>query len=199
MFSLFILQDEIWKMQSSYLKVAWILLCVSDISLNFASGDSCFHGKSNPSIQKEPEILSEGSCSTRSNEEMVLVTGGIYEIGTDEPVFIADGESPARLVYLDDFFIDIHAVSNQDFAEFVKISNFVTEAEKFGSSFVFEAILSDEAKSKISKVVASAPWWMPVTNASWKFPEGPASSILGYFIHFIHFLYLAIILSSHNF
>ena len=195
---MFILQDEIWKMQSSYLKVAWILICVSDISLNFESGD-CFHGKSNPSIQKEPEILSEGSCSTRGNEEMVLVTRGIYEIGTDEPVFIVDGESPARSVYLDDFFIDIHAVSNQDFAEFVKISNFVTEAEKFGSSFVFEGILSDEVKSKISKVVASAPWWMPVTNASWKFPEGPASSILGYFIYFIHFLYLAIFLSSHNF
>lgn len=170
-------------MKGLFWEIVWIFVCVSDIIFSFASSD-CFHGKSNPSV-KEPESLFEGSCSANSHEGMVLVKGGTYEIGTDEPVFIADGESPARLVYLDDYFIDIHEVSNQDFAEFVKISNFVTEAEKFGSSFVFEGILSDETKSQISKVVASAPWWMPVTNASWKFPEGPTSSILGFQFHYL--------------
>jgi len=166
-------------MESSFLALVWIFLWVSDINLSLVSGD-CFHGKSKPSV-KEPENLSEGSCAVNSHEGMVLVRGGIYEIGTDEPVFIADGESPARSVYLDDYFIDIYEVSNQDFADFVEISNFVTEAEKFGSSFVFEGILSDETKSKISKVVASAPWWMPVANASWKFPEGPNSSTSGFY------------------
>lgn len=170
--------DRIWRMQSLFLAIFWIFILVSDINLSFANGD-CFHGKSQPSV-KEPENLSEGSCAANTHEGMVMVRGGIYEIGTDEPVFIADGESPARTVYLDDYFIDTHEVSNQDFADFVEISNFVTEAEKYGSSFVFEGILSDETKSEISKVVASAPWWMPVVNASWKFPEGPNSSITGF-------------------
>jgi sulfatase modifying factor 1 len=171
-------------MQVSFWEIAWIFLCISPISLYLASRD-CFQEKFHPSV-KEPENLSGESCSASGHEGMVLVKGGIYEIGTDEPVFIADGESPARSVYLDDYFIDKHEVSNQDFAEFVKISNFVTDAEKFGSSFVFEGILSDETKSKISKVVASAPWWMPVTNASWKFPEGLTSSISGFPIFFYY-------------
>lgn len=37
---------------------------------------------------------------------MELIDGGEYEIGTDEPVFEADGEAPARLVLLDDFYLD---------------------------------------------------------------------------------------------
>lgn len=112
---------------------------------------------------------------------MVLVNGGSYQIGTDEPVFVADGESPARLVDLDSYYIDVHEVSNQAFHDFVKISNYVTEAEKFGSSFVFKGILSDRVISEISQVVAAAPWWMPVPNTSWQHPEGPSSSIEGSF------------------
>lgn len=140
--------------------------------------------ESSPQCSKNLPVA-ENSCyipnaaKTKCFQDMVFIKAGTYEVGTDEPVFLADGESPSRLVHLDDFCIDMHEVSNQQFSDFVKATSYVTEAEKFGSSFVFSGILGEETKSKISKVVASAPWWMPVVNASWKYPEGPNSSIIG--------------------
>lgn len=166
-------------MLTVFQKIVWVVLCLSKISLSLVGGD-CFHGKSKSEAQ-----FSENVCPVKDYYGMVLIEGGIYEIGTDEPVFVADGESPARSVQLSDYFIDIYEVSNQNFADFVKTTNFKTEADKYGSSFVFKGVLSEETKSKISKVVASAPWWMPVTNASWKNPEGTMSSISGVLLLFM--------------
>ncbi len=179
----------------------WIFLQV--LSICFVLGRSdCFQGKLN-SLQESETLFpdKETSCfakdANNNNNEMVLIKGGQYEIGTDEPVFVADGEAPARQVYLDDYYIDVHEVSNQEFANFVESTSYVTEAERFGSSFVFEGILDDETKSEIPKVVAAAPWWMPVVNASWKFPEGPTSSISGLtfiiFVQLVDLLYHIII------
>lgn len=166
----------------------WVFLCFPASS--FISS-SCFQGNLDPNIKSE-EI--DGSCHLKDERNfhgMVLVNGGTYQIGTDEPVFVADGESPARLVHLDSYYIDAQEVSNQAFHDFIKLSNYVTEAEKFGSSFVFEGILSEKVKSEISQVVAAAPWWMPVPNASWQYPEGPSSSIKGRlnFLSYFHFIF----------
>ena len=66
-------------------------------------------------------------------------------MGTDTPIFVADGEAPARRVQVNDFYMDIHEVSNDEFAKFVKDTNFVTEAEKFGDSFACDYYLSEES------------------------------------------------------
>ncbi len=47
----------------------------------------------------------------------------------------------------------MHEVSNAEFARFVEDTGYVTEAEKFGDSFVMEFYLSDETKSTITQVV----------------------------------------------
>ena len=67
-----------------------------------------------------------------------------------------------------------YEVSNAQFAKFVGETKVVTEAEKFGDSFVFEAKLKREVSEKITQAVAAAPWWLPVKNSTWKFPEGPS-------------------------
>ncbi|XP_013837365.2 sulfatase-modifying factor 1 isoform X1 [Sus scrofa] len=54
----------------------------------------------------------------------------------------------------------------------------LTKAEKFGDSFVFEGILSDQVKSDIQQAVAAAPWWLPVKGANWRHPEGPDSTVV---------------------
>ena len=46
------------------------------------------------------------------------------------------------------------------FARFVKETNFETEAEKFGDSFVFERKLKKSVADKITQAVAAAPWWL---------------------------------------
>ena len=57
----------------------------------------------------------EASATNR----MILINGGVYTMGTDLPIFVADGEAPARRVDLPNFYMDIHEVSNEDFKIYV--------------------------------------------------------------------------------
>ena len=97
-------------------------------------------------------------------------------MGTDDPHgFPADGEGPVREVILRPFSIGIHAVTNRRFAEFVDATGHLTEAERFGWSFVFGGLLPDEFPP--TRGVARAPWWRQVHGASWLHPEGPHSTV----------------------
>ena len=165
-----------------------ILLCSLFLLYGQADSSDCGCDKLIRSSNNKNDILEDkidGACTifdgkkTGNYNHMALIKNGEYEIGTDQPVFVADGEAPARIVYLDEFYIDLYEVSNQDFLDFVLSSNYTTEAEKFGNSFVFSFSLSNDTRSKIQQVVAAAPWWMPVANATWQHPEGPDSSIQG--------------------
>nr|XP_030138842.3 formylglycine-generating enzyme isoform X1 [Taeniopygia guttata] len=118
-----------------------------------------------------------GSGRSAGRGPMVLIPGGVFTMGTQEPEIQQDGEGPARRVHLSSFHMDQYEVSNQDFQSFVNATGYVTEAEKFGDSFVFEGMLSEAVKADIHQAVAAAPWWLPVKGASWRHPEGPDSSI----------------------
>uniref|UniRef100_A0A8C3L8H3 Sulfatase modifying factor 1 n=1 Tax=Chrysolophus pictus TaxID=9089 RepID=A0A8C3L8H3_CHRPC len=114
---------------------------------------------------------------------MVAIPGGVFTMGTDEPEIQQDGEWPARRVHVNSFYMDQYEVSNQEFERFVNSTGYLTEAEKFGDSFVFEGMLSEEVKAEIHQAVAAAPWWLPVKGANWRQPEGPGSSILSRMDH----------------
>lgn len=60
-------------------------------------------------------------------DEMVLVRGGLFIIGTDRPYIAADGESPSRNVNIEDFWIDEHEVSNAQFLRYVEETGYITE------------------------------------------------------------------------
>ncbi|KAG7494668.1 hypothetical protein JOB18_035374 [Solea senegalensis] len=108
----------------------------------------------------------------RTQSQMVLISGGEFLMGTDNPGIPADGEGPQRLVHVDSFYMDIQEVTHRQFQSFVSATGYVTEAEKFGDSFVFEGILSETVKNQITQAVAAAPWWLPVKGANWRQPEG---------------------------
>ncbi|KAJ6216380.1 hypothetical protein RDWZM_007537 [Blomia tropicalis] len=109
--------------------------------------------------------------------QMVRLPGGSFIMGTDQPVIRADGEAPERSIQIDPFWMDIHEVSVQHFQEFVHRTNHITEAELFGTSFVFESMLSEAVSANITQAVAAAQWWLPVPNAWWKRPEGIDSNV----------------------
>ncbi|KAK5872299.1 hypothetical protein PBY51_013014 [Eleginops maclovinus] len=109
--------------------------------------------------------------------QMVLIYGGVFLMGTDNPAIPADGEGPQRPVHVDSFYMEIQEVTNQQFQNFVNATGYLTEAENFGDSFVFEGILSESVKNQITQAVAAAPWWLPVKGANWKHPNGPDSNI----------------------
>lgn len=112
--------------------------------------------------------------------DMSLIPGGKYLMGTDEPHFPEDQESPERLVEIKDFYMDKYEVSNQKFREFVKATKYVTEAEKFGDSFLFKSLLSEEQQKELEDYrVAAAPWWYKVKGVTWRHPHGKNSNLKG--------------------
>nr|XP_061814321.1 formylglycine-generating enzyme-like [Nerophis lumbriciformis] len=123
------------------------------------------------------EMQSDAQEDQKILSQMVLISGGEFLMGTDNPGIPADGEGPQRPVHVDAFYMDIQEVTNRQFQSFVNATGYVTEAETFGDSFVFEGILSKTVQSQITQAVAAAPWWLPVKEANWRQPEGPGSNI----------------------
>lgn len=110
---------------------------------------------------------------------MVALPGGRFLMGTDDGVgFAADGEGPARPVTVGPFLIDPVAVTNARFAAFVERTGYVTEAERFGWSYVFGGFLPSDLRSGAPRP-PGAPWWCGVEAATWRQPEGPGSTTDG--------------------
>jgi formylglycine-generating enzyme required for sulfatase activity len=93
----------------------------------------------------------------------------------DQWAYPEDGESPVREAEVSAFSIGAYAVSNAEFAVFIGQTGYVTDAERFGWSFVFAGLLPDDFPP--TQGVAQAPWWRKVDGADWCHPEGPHSSI----------------------
>lgn len=110
---------------------------------------------------------------------MVAITAGSFSMGSADPqAFAADGEGPVREVFLSAFHIDPKAVTNAQFASFVKATGHVTEAERFGWSYVFYGFIGTAGRSAVLPGrVAEAPWWRGVNGADWRHPEGPGSDV----------------------
>lgn len=104
--------------------------------------------------------------------------GDAFLMGSNDTRFPDDGEGPVRRVTVTTFAIACYAVSNVQFAEFVRQTGYTTDAERCGWSFVFDGLLSDEAKRAPLNRAAETPWWVAMPHAYWAQPEGSHSSIL---------------------
>ncbi|WP_374121410.1 formylglycine-generating enzyme family protein [Paenibacillus sp. LHD-117] len=113
-----------------------------------------------------------------SHADMADIPGGSFLMGTDtKEGFPADGEGPVRQVTMKPFRMSPHAVTNAEFRRFAEATGYVTEAERFGWSYVFHLLASEETKAKVANVPESTPWWLVVEGAYWAAPEGPDTSI----------------------
>jgi sulfatase modifying factor 1 len=107
---------------------------------------------------------------------MVALDGGTFLMGAEGPDCVpGDGEGPVREVEVGTFSIDPCAVSNRRFAAFVDATGYVTDAERYGWSFVFGGLLPDEFPD--TRGAIQAPWWRQVYGACWRQPEGPQSAL----------------------
>jgi len=111
--------------------------------------------------------------------KMVVVPGGQFSMGNaDDRAIDGDGEGPVRDVDVRSFLIDRRCVTNAQFAAFVRSTGFVTDAERFGWSFVFAGLVAPTARNHvIDAQVEGAPWWRGVEGARWSAPEGPGSTV----------------------
>lgn len=106
--------------------------------------------------------------------DTVAIAGGWFDMGSTDSAHPEDGEGPIRSVWVDEFQLATTAVSNRDFQIFVDATNYQTDAEHVGSSFVFHLLLEDATLTPAS---GAAPWWRNVSGACWHSPEGSGSSI----------------------
>lgn len=130
----------------------------------------------------KPERVKQTEKAT--TDGMVYLSENTFLMGTDYAKgFPRDGEGPIRQVRLDDFWIDACAVTNAQFKEFVEHTGYVTEAERYGWSFVFYLFLSSGSEKRVKGVAEGAPWWRGMEGASWRHPEGPDSNLDGRMDH----------------
>ncbi|MDX1510269.1 MAG: formylglycine-generating enzyme family protein [Nitriliruptorales bacterium] len=109
---------------------------------------------------------------------MIPLPGGTFAMGYEGPLQnVGDGEGPVREVTIEPFLIDETAVTNRQFGRFVKETGHVTDAERFGWSFVFHLLVPDDVASTVEARVAGAEWWWVVEGATWRSPEGPGTDV----------------------
>ncbi|MCJ8139176.1 formylglycine-generating enzyme family protein [Falsirhodobacter halotolerans] len=113
-----------------------------------------------------------GRCALPAPDPLVLIPGGLAQLGTDTPLIPEDDEGPMRAVPIRSFTLGATAVTNRQFARFVAESGHVTQAEHCGHGFVFRGHVQAEA-SEVS--VADPAWWMRVEGADWRHPGGRRS------------------------
>jgi formylglycine-generating enzyme required for sulfatase activity len=109
---------------------------------------------------------------------LVALRGGRFTMGSDAPEAVpGDGEGPSRWVSLSPFSIGAAAVTNREFAAFVRATRHVTDAERAGVSFVFHLQLPEALRRSLPPAVVGLPWWRAVEGACWQRPEGPGSQV----------------------
>lgn len=123
------------------------------------------------SFLAQPWTSAEGAALVEP--DLLELDGGTFTMGTDGGYgYELDGEGPAHEVELSPFAISRHAVTNEQYAAFVAATGHSTDAERYGSSFVFAGFLPADSPAVR---VAAAPWWRQVEGADWAHPEGPGS------------------------
>lgn len=105
--------------------------------------------------------------------------GGVFTMGDRTgDGRTADGERPLHEVSLPGFSIDIHTVTNDDFARFVDETGYRTESEVFGYSAVFHLAFSGDEADVLGRP-PQTPWWLGVAAADWRHPGGRHSTLDG--------------------
>ena len=162
-------------------------------------------------------VLAPGTSSNESSqpatappaaspEGMVWVPGGVFTMGLDyfpvegesNPQRIKPDEYPAHEVELDGYWMDATPITNQQFAEFVEMTGYVTFAETkptredFARAGVDASLIPDDKLNagsicfnrnfdRDNLITGVANWeyqvWQVVDGADWRHPEGPDSNI----------------------
>jgi formylglycine-generating enzyme len=139
--------------------------------------------------------LSGGQSAKKAPPGMVWIPGGTFLMGTNEKESFPN-ERPAHLVQVQGFWIDVHDVTNAEFAKFVEATGYVTTAERpvnwedlkkevapgtrkpDDSALTPGALVFTPTSGPVPLNDLSA-WWRWVHGANWRHPEGPESSIQG--------------------
>ena len=118
-------------------------------------------------------------------KDMVWIPGGNFKMGSER--FYPE-ERPVHEVYVDGFWMDCYAVTNDQFASFVAETSYKTVAEQTPDakdypgappeSLVPGSMVFHKTRGRVDTRDYSN-WWAWVPGASWNHPFGSQSSIEG--------------------
>lgn len=110
---------------------------------------------------------------------LITLPGGEFAMGSEDPdCYRGDGEGPVRPVQVSEFAIAAHAVTNDQFTQFITATGYLTDAQRYGWSYVFAGFLPAALRRDARRPDAT-PWWCAVPGATWCAPEGPGSGLDG--------------------
>ena len=134
---------------------------------------------SGPTGTEYPHVASSEGRLPR--EDFRQIPHGPFRMGSSGPeIWPGDGEDPVREVEQDTFHISAFTVTNAQFGAFVEATGYRTDAENFGSSFVFTPNIDSKANAgRDVRQVPDLEWWSEVKKASWKRPCGGKSTLKG--------------------
>lgn len=127
--------------------------------------------------------------------DMVWVPPGVFLMGSDSKL-AQPNEKPAHAVSVPGFWMDVTHVSNDQFAEFVRQTGYVTTAEKKPDWETIRVQLPPGIPKPPDEVLVPgamvfvgttgpvdlndySQWWRYVPGANWRNPQGPGSTIDG--------------------
>ena len=160
----------------------------SDIAEVAAKKETCAVCKNmSRTAMLKASLVTTDSSSTSANgstKDMVLIKGGNFQMGSSD---FSDSK-PLHKVEVNSFYMDVHEVTNAQFAAFVKATGYITVAEQKLNPADYPGVPAD--KLVPGSAVFSPPghavsledpmqWWSYVAGASWKHPKGPNTSIAG--------------------
>ncbi len=142
-----------------------------------------------------PTKLNQTDSPRPAPEGMAWIPGGEFSMGANDPpdmnevgMKATEDARPIHRVYVDGFFMDKTDVTNRQFAEFVKATDYVTIAERKPRPEDFPGAPPENLVA--GSVVFVPPdhpvpltnhlqWWSYVPGANWRHPLGPGSDIKG--------------------
>ena len=140
-------------------------------------------------------VFHEPVTGIREQAGMKYINGGEFSMGGVNPVGMDGGghegmndARPVHRVNVNAFYMDVTAVTNKQFAEFVKATGYVTVAEKKPTKEEFPEAAPENLVA--GSLVFTPPeesvsldnyfqWWSYVKGADWRHPEGVNSNING--------------------
>ncbi|GAB5379478.1 MAG: formylglycine-generating enzyme family protein [Aliiglaciecola sp.] len=129
------------------------------------------------------ENHSANSAECKFNPGMIAIQGGTFVMGAGAAY---PEEGPAHKRNIENFYISRHEVTNKEFSEFVKATNYVTVAERIPDSEHYPDVPPNMLTAgsavfvQLDEAVTSTPflsWWRFVEGANWRQPSGPGSNI----------------------
>ena len=141
--------------QIFYFNILFFLSCTNGNDKTYISNTHKFYIIEN---LNENDIVTKIEDKYDTNS-MVFVKGGKFIFGNNNGL---DREKPEQEVVVQSFLMDKNLVSVEDFRVFINLSNYTTEAEKFGNAIVYND---------------SIDVWELVDGANWEYPLGKNNTI----------------------